>query len=51
MEKVSTLCRDSVTSHGRNESIDASDAPSPNKTSNEGRAQQSRVPAEVNRER
>jgi hypothetical protein len=51
MLKVRILCRDSVTSQGRNDSIDATDAPNPNSTSNEGRAQQSSVLREVNSEK
>jgi len=48
---VHCLCRDRVTSHGKNESIDATDAPRPNKTSSEGKAQQSNVPTELNSEK
>ena len=48
---VHGLCRDNVTSHGMNESIDATEAPKPNSTSNEGSAQQRRVLNEVNREK
>ena len=51
MVKVRTLCRESVTNQGKNERVDATEAPSPNSTSNEGRAQQSRVPIEVNSEK
>jgi hypothetical protein len=51
MLKVRTLWRESATSHGRNESIDATDAPRPNKTSNDGRAQQSSVLTELNSEK
>jgi hypothetical protein len=51
MLNVRTLCRESATNQGKNESIDATDAPSPNNTSNEGRAQQSRVLREVNKEK
>jgi len=45
------LCRESVTSHGMNESADATDAPKPKKTNKEGSAQQSRVLSDVNREK
>jgi hypothetical protein len=48
---VHCLCRDIVTSHGMNESIDATDAPKLKSTSNDGRAQHKRVPSDVNRER
>ena len=51
IEKVHNLCRESVTSHGANESMDATDAPKPKSTNNEGRAQQSKVLREVNREK
>jgi hypothetical protein len=37
------LWRESVTSHGMNESAEATDAPKPKRTSKEGSAQQSRV--------
>jgi len=30
------LCRDNATSHGENESVDATDAPNPNSTNNDG---------------
>jgi hypothetical protein len=48
---VHCLCRDNVTSHGKNERVDATDAPSPNSTSSEGSAQQRRVLNEVNNEK
>jgi len=48
---VSSLWRESVTNHGRNESADATVAPSPDRTSKEGRAQQSNVLRELNREK
>jgi hypothetical protein len=51
IENVHCLYRDSVISHGRNESIDATEAPNPSRTSRDGRAQQSSVPADVNREK
>lgn len=51
MENVQCLWRDRVTSQGINESIDATDAPKPNSTNNEGRAQHSKVPSEVKREK
>jgi hypothetical protein len=51
MLKVRTLWRERATSHGRNESVDATDAPSPNSTSSDGRAQQSSVLRELNSEK
>lgn len=48
---VHCLCRDKVTSHGKNDSMDATEAPRPNKTSSEGKAQQSKVPRDVNSEK
>jgi hypothetical protein len=48
---VHCLCRDNVTSHGKNERVDATDAPNPNSTSSEGSAQQRRVFTEVNNEK
>jgi hypothetical protein len=48
---VHCLCRESVTSHGMKESMDATEAPSPNSTSNEGSAQQSKVLTDVNKEK
>jgi hypothetical protein len=48
---VHDLCRDNVTSHGRNDSTDATDAPRPNKTRSDGRAQQSKVPRDVKSEK
>jgi hypothetical protein len=48
---VRALCRESVTNQGKTERVEATEAPSPNNTSNEGRAQQSRVLREVNREK
>jgi hypothetical protein len=51
MLNVATLCRESATNHGTNESTDATDAPNPNSTSNEGNAQQSNVLRDVNREK
>jgi hypothetical protein len=50
-ENVHCLCRESVTNHGMNESMDATDAPNPKSTNNEGRAQHRRVPSDVNREK
>jgi hypothetical protein len=50
-ENVHSLCRESVTSHGKDERIDATDAPSPNRTSNAGSAQQSSVLTDVKREK
>lgn len=49
--KVHCLCRDSVTSQGVKERNDATDAPSPKRTSKDGRAQQRSVPTDVNREK
>jgi len=51
IENVHCLCRERVTSHGMNESIDATDAPKPKRTNTEGSAQQSRVLSEGNREK
>jgi hypothetical protein len=48
---VHCLCRESVTNHGMNDSIEATDVPRPTSTSNDGRAQQRRVLSEVNREK
>lgn len=48
---IHCLCRDNVTSHGKNERVDATDAPNPNRTSSEGSAQQSRVLKDVNNEK
>lgn len=48
---VHCLYFESVTSHGKDVSVEATDAPSPASTSNEGRAQHSRVPTEVNNEK
>jgi hypothetical protein len=48
--KVHPLCRERVTSHGMNESMDATDAPKPKSTNSEGSAQQSKVLSEVNKE-
>jgi hypothetical protein len=50
-ENVHCLCRESVTSHGMNESAEATDAPKPKRTSKEGSAQQSSVLSDVNREK
>ena len=50
-ENVQCLCRESTTSHGMRDSVDATDAPKPKRTSNEGSAQQSRVLSDVNREK
>jgi|SRR4029078_8163763 len=50
-KNVHCLCLESVTSHGKKESVDATDAPKPNNTSNEGRAQHRRVLSEVNKEK
>jgi len=45
------LCLDSVTNHGKDDSVDATDAPNPASTRSDGRAQQSSVPREVNSEK
>jgi len=50
-ENVHALWRERVTSHGMNERNDATDAPRPNNTSSDGRAQQSRVLTDVNSEK
>ncbi len=51
MAKVQFLCCESDTSHGTAASADATVAPSPTSTSNDGSAQQSNVPTEENSER
>jgi hypothetical protein len=51
VKNVHCLCRDSATSHGKVESMDATDAPKPKRTSKEGRAQQSSVLSDVNKEK
>ena len=51
IENVHCLCRESVTNHGKDESIDATDAPKPSRTSKDGRAQQSSVLTDVNKEK
>jgi hypothetical protein len=48
---VNPLCRDRTTSHGIEDSMEATDAPSPNRTSKDGSAQQSSVPTDVNSEK
>jgi len=48
---VHTLCRDSRTSQGMADNMEAMEAPKPNSTSNDGRAQQNSVPRDVNREK
>lgn len=50
-ENVNRLCRESETSQGIDESIDPTDAPSPKRTSKDGRAQQSSVLTDVKREK
>jgi len=50
-ENVHALWRERVTSHGMNESSDATEAPRPNKTSSEGRAQHIKVLRDVNNEK
>jgi hypothetical protein len=42
-----SLCRESVTNHGTDESTEATVAPSPRRTRSDGRAQQRRVPNDV----
>jgi hypothetical protein len=51
MANVHRLYRDNVTSHGRYESVDATEAPKPNRTRSEGIAQQSSVPRDVKSEK
>jgi hypothetical protein len=51
IENVHSLWRESVTNHGMNESIDATDAPKPSRTRRDGRAQQRSVPTDVNKEK
>jgi hypothetical protein len=48
---VQCLCFESVTSHGTNERVEATDAPKPKSTSNEGRAQHTNVLTDVNKEK
>ena len=48
---VHCLCLESATSHGKDDRVDATEAPSPAKTSSDGSAQQSRVPTDVNKEK
>jgi len=48
---VHCLCLESVTSHGIADKVEATDAPSPASTSSDGRAQQSKVPTDVKREK
>jgi hypothetical protein len=48
---VHCLCLERVTSHGTADRVEATDAPSPTSTSKDGRAQQSRVPTDVNNEK
>jgi hypothetical protein len=48
IENVQALWRESITSQGMTESIDATDAPSPINTSNDGRAQHNNVLRDVN---
>jgi len=50
-ENVHCLWRDSVTSHGKNESVEATEAPSPASTSSDGSAQHKSVPTDVNSEK
>ena len=50
-KNVQCLCLESVTNHGKNDSVDAIDAPRPNSTSNEGKAQHKRVLSDVNKEK
>jgi hypothetical protein len=51
MLNVQALCRESVTNHGRAESMDATVAPSPSRTSTEGNAQHNKVLSDVNSEK
>lgn len=51
MRNVQFLWRDKVTSQGAAESADATVAPSPKRTSNDGKAQQSKVPTDENNDR
>lgn len=48
--KVQFLCRDSATSHGSADNVDATVAPSPASTSSDGNAQHSSVPTDPNSE-
>src|SRR5215469_6907634 len=49
-ENTMVLCCESATSHGAAERTPATVAPKPNKTNNDGSAQQSSVPTEENNE-
>jgi hypothetical protein len=51
MPNVRILCRESVVNQGKNDSVNATDAPSPNSTRSDGSAQHSRVLRDVNNER
>ena len=51
IENVQPLWWDRVTSHGMNDSRDATDAPRPKSTSSDGKAQHSMVLKEVNNEK
>jgi len=51
IENVQNWCCERRTSHGMKESNDATDAPKPNSTSSDGRAQHKRVLRDVNRDR
>jgi hypothetical protein len=51
MLKVQGLCRESATSHGKDESADATVAPKPMSTNKEGRAQHRSELSEVNSEK
>jgi hypothetical protein len=51
MANIHGLCLDSVTSQGKDPSVEATVAPSPASTSSDGRAQQSKVPTELNSEK
>jgi hypothetical protein len=48
---VHCLYLESITNHGMRESVDATDAPNPTSTRSDGRAQQRRVPTDVNSEK
>lgn len=48
---VHCLCRESVTSHGMKDSMDATDAPNPKRTSRDGSAQHKSVLTDVNSEK
>ncbi len=51
MLNVQVLCRDNETSHGSDESAEATVAPNPRRTRTDGKAQHSRVLSDVKSEK